>query len=367
MPDPISDAGSTSANSARYLDWNDGVLMAASLDDVPVSLVPIRLLAQSNSIRREGEDPAHIQMLAETETSLPPIVVHHTTMRVIDGMHRVRAAQLKGRTAIEARILDCDEETAFLLAVTSNVAHGLTLCNADRKTAAGRMLASHPEWSDRIVATATGLSARTVAAVRIDCSTADAPQSSTRLGKDGRARPLDSAESRRLAAEMLRENPKAGLREIARATGLSPATVSDVRQRANRGEDPVPDRYRRRSDDSSSGRVAAGRRRSSRAMQQTVDLDVLLAKLRNDPALRYNESGRQTLRWLYQHAVGVDSFQELVSNLPDHWSEVVAEFAASCAQSWDSLAESLSQDVWQPPNGVVDPRLGPQAGAVTQL
>jgi ParB-like chromosome segregation protein Spo0J len=342
MPDPIDDIRSRDLHRRSYLDWVNGVPTMTSMEDIPAGLVPIRLLAQGNSVRQAGEDPAHTQMLAETETSLPPIIVHRATMRVIDGMHRVRAALLNGRTAIEARILDCDEETAFLLAVASNIGHGLTLSSADRKAAAGRMITNHPDWSDRAVAAATGLSARTVAAVRGACSTAGTPQSNSRLGKDGRTRPLDSADSRRRAAELMRQNPDAGLREIARATGLSPATVSDVRQRAERGEDPVPDRYRQRHNDAP-GKPALGakRRVTPQSTQTAADPEVLLAKLRNDPALRYNESGRQMLRWLYQHAIQPDGFQDLVSNLPEHWSEVVAEFALSSAQAWRALAERL--------------------------
>ncbi|WP_083889855.1 ParB/RepB/Spo0J family partition protein [Nocardia pneumoniae] len=350
MSEPICEFHTPEVARAPYVRWVDGVPRVISIESVPISLVPIKLLAYGNSVRQAGEDAAHTQMLAETETTLPPIVVHRGTMRVIDGMHRVRAALLNGRTAIEARILDCDEDEAFLLAVAANIRHGLTLSSADRKAAAGRMITQHPDWSDRAVAAATGLSAKTVSTVRAACSTAGESQLNSRVGKDGRLRPLDSTASRRRAAELLQENPDAGLREIARATGLSPATVADVRQRALRGEDPVPDRYRRRMEVQADKPVPTIKRSISMA-NTAADPDVLLAKLRNDPALRYNEAGRQTLRWLYQHMVDSGSCHDVASNLPGHWSEVVAELALSCAQTWRSLAERLYDDARRSADG----------------
>ncbi|MGW5918431.1 ParB/RepB/Spo0J family partition protein [Nocardia fluminea] len=342
MRDPISDLHSHEANEDSYVQWVDGMPSLAPIDDVPISLVPIKLLKYGNSVRQAGEDPGHTQVLAETEANLPPITVHGGSMRVIDGMHRVRAALLNGRTAIEARILNCDDDIAFMHAVAANIRHGLTLSGADRKAAAARMILVHPDWSDRAVAAATGLSAKTVSVVRAACSTADAVQLNSRIGKDGRLRPLDSAAARRRAAELLRQNPDAGLREVARATGLSPATVSDVRKRTDRGEDPVPERYRHRAGSRPATPAVVGKRSAA----GFPDPDVLLAKLRNDPALRYNETGRQTLRWLYQHAVDPDSGEDLVSNLPEHWSEVVAELALSYAQTWKALAERLYDDAY---------------------
>ncbi|MEV7203411.1 winged helix-turn-helix domain-containing protein [Streptomyces griseoluteus] len=67
-----------------------------------------------------------------------------------------------------------------------------------------------------------------------------------RVGRDGRARAVGegSARAREVACRLLREEPGASLREIARRAGLSPATVADVRDRLRRGEDPLPPRQR---------------------------------------------------------------------------------------------------------------------------
>src|SRR4029078_7378388 len=97
-------------------------------------------------------------------------------MRVIDGMHRVRAALLNGRTRIDARLLDCDEGAAFVFAVKTNVKHGLPLSPSDRAAAAARIIAIHPHWSDRAVAAATALSDKTISPIPAR-STADGPLS----------------------------------------------------------------------------------------------------------------------------------------------------------------------------------------------
>ena len=42
-------------------------------------------------------------------------------MRVIDGMHRLRAAILNGRSSIEVEFFDGSDEEAFIRAVEQNV------------------------------------------------------------------------------------------------------------------------------------------------------------------------------------------------------------------------------------------------------
>jgi ParB-like chromosome segregation protein Spo0J len=308
----------------------------------PVATVRINSLVFGDSPRLSGENPEHTHMLAETDSELPPITVHRPTMRVVDGMHRVQAALLNGKEEIEARLVDCDEETAFVLAVQANIAHGLPLSQTDRKAAAARIIASYPHWSDRAVAASTGLSDKTISRIR---STAEIPQSNTRLGRDGRRRPLSTEAKRRQAAAMINETPEAGLREVARATGLSPATVRDVRQRMDRAEDPVPQRYRptQRPDSSAPTRLMHKSGSRGRSSESQPNPHALLAKLRNDPSLRFNESGRRTLRWLHQHAMRIETWENQGLDVPDHCASVVADLARSCAEAWTMLAEQLEQ------------------------
>jgi ParB-like nuclease domain len=164
-------------------------------DSQAAVLVDVGLLLAADSPRLEGESLAHACMLAGLGAALPPIVVHRDTMRVIDGMHRLRAAVLRGDANIEARFFDGTAEAAFIAGVEANIAHGLPLSVADREAAAGRILGSHPKWSDRAVVASAGLDARTVGAIRR--ATEDLPQLDRRVGRDGRVRPLDVAAGRR--------------------------------------------------------------------------------------------------------------------------------------------------------------------------
>jgi ParB-like nuclease domain len=188
---------------------DEAVPSASWVDSHPVTSVRIDSLLLADSPRLSGEDDKHVRLLAEAGDTLPPIIVHRPTMRVIDGTHRVRAALLNGRNMIRARVLDCDDAVAFVLAVQANVTHGLPLSRSDRAAAARRIIANHPEWSDRAVAAATALSDKTVSRIRRR-STAETPQSNMRLGRDGRMRPLSSGHRRQQAAAMIHDGPTQG-------------------------------------------------------------------------------------------------------------------------------------------------------------
>ena len=161
-----------------------------------VARVAIAELGPADSPRRGGEDLGHVRLLAESGADLPPILVHRQTMRVIDGMHRLRAARLRGEPDIEVTYYDGDDAGAFIEAVRANVTHGLPLTLADRRAAALRILAANPEMSDRMVAGLTGLSPKTVGAARRSVGR-QLPGSAYRLGQDGRWRPSRSAPRRR--------------------------------------------------------------------------------------------------------------------------------------------------------------------------
>ncbi|HEY1620466.1 MAG TPA: ParB/RepB/Spo0J family partition protein, partial [Streptosporangiaceae bacterium] len=123
--------------------------------------VPVAALLVGDSPRLQGESNEHIRMLAATDAQLPPILVHRPTMQVVDGMHRLRAALLRGQPTISVRFLDGSAEDAFISAVQANIEHGLPLTLADREAAADRIIATHPWRSDRWIATVTGLAAST--------------------------------------------------------------------------------------------------------------------------------------------------------------------------------------------------------------
>ena len=186
----------------------------------------------------------HVQVLAGAPTELPPILVHRSTMQVVDGYHRVQAALLNGATKIRARFFDGSEAEAFVEAVRQNVAHGLPLSLADRKTAAARLIASHPSYSNRAIARTTGLSDGTVRSLRT-FETVDGGDGACR-GLDGRVRPSTTAEGRIRAHKLIQSNPDVPLRTVANRAGISLGTAHDVRKRLQRGDDPVPPHQRQR-------------------------------------------------------------------------------------------------------------------------
>lgn len=149
--------------------------------------VAVDSILDADSPRLAGEDIEHIRILAETDTPLPPILVHRQTMRVIDGMHRLRAAVLCGTETIPVRFFEGGDDEAFVLAVKENISHGLPLTTADRAVAAERILRSHAHWSDRAIAAVAGISPKTAGVIRTRIS-AGVPELRSRIGRDGSGR-----------------------------------------------------------------------------------------------------------------------------------------------------------------------------------
>ena len=195
---------------------SDGI---PDIHDLPVVEVPVDSLSWGYSPRIEGHDEENVRILAQLDHPWPPLLVHRQSYRVIDGMHRLMAARLRGDKTIEVRLHECDEADAFVLAVRANVAHGLPLSLRDRKAAARRIIESRPEWSDRRISTVAGLSDKTVAVIRRESRLAEAGGEAggdvRRIGSDGRSRPVDAASRRATVTQLLATNPSSSLRHIA--------------------------------------------------------------------------------------------------------------------------------------------------------
>lgn len=349
--------------------------------------VSIMSLKTGASPRLAGESIDHVQMLADLGIKLPPILVHRSSMCIIDGMHRVRAAVLRGQDTIEARFIDCDEAEIFVVAVQANIKHGLPLSLADREAAAVRLLGARPQWSDRLVASTVGLSHKTVGTLRARMTGED-PHLDSRTGRDGRIRPLSTALGRRAAADLIRKDPTKSLREIAKTTGVSVGTVRDVRARLEQGLDPVPGgqrtvtpvtapaaesaQHEEETRASAPGSARTGGLADSAAAAEprlcTKDAGLILQKLGKDPSLRFSEKGRLVIRLLHTCIICIEKLHVLAYQIPSHRAATVAELARVNADSWSNLARRLEHvrpedeaSLPNPPETIADPHRVPEA------
>ncbi|MFI5780489.1 transcriptional regulator [Nocardia sp. NPDC051570] len=297
--------------------------------------VQIRLdtLALADSPRLAGADFVHIRALAEVEETLPPILVHRPSMRVIDGAHRVGAARLRGAQTIAAQFFDGSETEAFILAVQMNITHGLPLSLADRKAAASRIIRDCPQWSDRAIGVATGLSHKTIGALRR--STGIDTQSNIRIGRDGRPHSPDRADGRRIASELIARSPGIPLREVAKAAGVSLGTAHDVRQRLRRGDDPIP------GPRPPANRTPAPPRSAERV--QIKDARLVIHRLKSDPSLRFTEAGRALLRRLELYAMANTALEGMIDALPAHAISLIVQLAYVFSEDWRRFAAHLEQ------------------------
>jgi len=301
--------------------------------DIPSSdtvLIPLEsLMPALHYPRLGGIDNDHVRVLAESSMPLPPILVQRS-MRVIDGLHRVYATRLRGKSHIEAVVLDESDTYAYVRSLTANIAHGLPLTLRDRKAAAQRLLRIYPDKSDRAVARLVGLSGKTIGALRQSLD--DLPQPAARMGQDGRVRPADSTERRRLAAKIMAEHPGTSLREIAGVTGLSASTVSTIRRHLR-----------------SSGSTGTAVERRSHPERVDIigpdpDPHQTLSDLMRDPSLRYTDVGRTLLRWLHRHPV-IDgqSWQDLISAIPPHCLPAMVRLSRRFANYWQEFAQHAEE------------------------
>lgn len=293
----------------------------------PVATIPINRLSILDSPRLLGLSEGYVRTLASLDTPAPPIVVHRETMNVIDGRHRVCAAERRGRESIRAQFFEGRSEDAFVLAVELNSRNALPLSRADRTTAAERIIISHPEWSDRRIAAVAGLAARTVANLRGQyCPTDDLPQLDSRVGRDGRIRPIDVGQRRETAARILAEDPQASLRSVARQSGLSPSTVADVRNRL--GAEPHS--------------VARERNTPAQRGGSPSNSAALLRQLRDDPSMQ-SERGRMMLRLMGLTNTLPALSESVLQFVPSHCAATVAVVARRCADAWAMFADQIDR------------------------
>jgi ParB-like chromosome segregation protein Spo0J len=292
--------------------------------------LPIDDVRVGPSLREEGLDPGHVATLAELAGAWPPILVRREDRSVVDGQHRVAAARRLDLRSLQVTWFDGSAEDAFVEFVRCNVGHGLPLGLSERRSAATRILRSHPERSDRGIASVCGVSPKTVARLRADlASTAPLDLPSRRVGRDGRVRPVDPAQLRARITEELERRPDASLRAIAAAVGSSPETVRSVRGKLRAvGGQPAP------------------------AAQETTDTEATVLglltrsgraghRLEGDCAFSGREHGTEFVKWFDAMTVDPADLWTHVGTVPRSRIYEVADEARRRAGFWSSFADSL--------------------------
>jgi ParB-like chromosome segregation protein Spo0J len=273
--------------------------------------LPVDKLRFGLSPRMEATDAQHVAALAEVLSDVPPILVQASTMRVIDGVHRVLAARSIGQTTIRAVIFEGDEIAAHIEAVHRNVRHGKPLTLTEREAAATKFLELVPEWSDRRIATVSGISPKTVARLR-ERATVDSAQMRARVGRDGRVRAVDSTEVRRRVVEAVTADPAASNRAIARRARASQATVRDVRDRLARGEN---------------GLLSAGEPRRKRTAAAETDAPTVVPG--------------EFAGWFAARGIEDADWQPYVDAIPISRVYEVADACRRRSESWRAFATAL--------------------------
>jgi hypothetical protein len=155
---------------------------------------------------------------------------------------------------------------------------------------------------------------------------------------------------------------------VARAAGISPATVLDVRKRLERGESPVPGKpaaHAGQASAASTGTTAGNEVACGGASAQTDGGDAVPAsplhskpgvaaqdvvpsgpaatveKLLRDPSLRNNERGKGMLRLLHVNAVGAEQLPDAAAAVPPHCVGIVVQLARQYAKMWQDFAKEL--------------------------
>ncbi|MEU5689595.1 ParB/RepB/Spo0J family partition protein [Streptomyces venezuelae] len=336
------------------------------IEKTPAQELPVHALSPGLHLRQGGINAAYLHLLVEasSRSPLPPVLVQKDGWRIIDGLHRLEAAKLRGDHSIQARLVDCTDAEALVLAMKANSSHGLPLSRADRVGGAERVLTAHPEWSDRAIASVTGLSAKTIAVLR-ERSACATPPGGQRLGLDGKLRSVGAGEGRRRAAAYIHAHPEATLREVARETEVSLGTVHDVSARLRRGVSPERNGLRGpgarltlhpadRPEDAPQAPHPPARpgpppaadepapRRAVPAPAETPPAwETVAAKVAGDPCVRYTAGGKEFLQWMALHAGDPDGWRELVNAVPAHWVGVIAPIAENVGREWSLFAERL--------------------------
>lgn len=294
-------------------------------------------------VRRERVDIDHVERLTLVLDDCPPIVVQAETGAVLDGFHRWNAATRLGRSVIRAVIVECVDAEALELAVKANLAHGLPLTLAERKSVA-RQLAETTDWSDRRIGDSCGISHDTVASTRPrptggnrQLDTPPAPTApAKRKGKDDRDRPVDEAaqrEQREKIAALITSKPNLSDREIALRTKSSPTTVGKVRAALAAGESPIPHKLSAVPDAEPTTDVSVG---------EAVNFFPNKGQWVKHPASKATNASREFARWMdANYPSDKVDVGDIIAACPAALQAGAIDAAKCAAEFWSQIAKAL--------------------------
>jgi len=292
-----------------------------------ITQVEVDHLRPGPRLRVGGIKPDHLDVLVQSGGNWPPIVVRREDNTIIDGCYRYLAAQRLGHSHMDCIYYDGGSDEAFMEALRRNLHHGLPLSLKERESAARTVLAFHPEWSDRRLSEACGLSPGTVGQLR--SSLGHSPDQNghlnTRWGRDGKRYHADLGALRQRISTAIREKPEGSLRSIAQATGTSPATVRAVK-----------------------ARLAESDRADSKSSVEPATAPSLSSSTRiTDAALLSTREGTSFAKWFERTSID-EEWRDLAQGIPVSRIYEVADEARRRAQHWLVLASWLETRATRP-------------------
>lgn len=141
---------------------------------------------------RDRLDQDTVDRYMDSYDRLPPVTVYLIDGRwlLADGIHRHAAAVTLGKRSIQAEVRHGTFEEALDYVAGANLFHGLPLSRTERRRAIEVKLRIHHERSDRHLAEEMGVGRELVAKLRRTLiEGGQIPNSSTRLGADGKTYP----------------------------------------------------------------------------------------------------------------------------------------------------------------------------------
>jgi hypothetical protein len=297
---------------------------SARADDI--CEVELMRLRSGMSPRLGEQDLDHAHALAYQFDKCPPILVERTTMTVIDGVHRMLAARILGRRTIAVIFFDGTHEQALAEAVSSNIAHGKPLTLAEREHAAVAFLRLQIAWSDRRIASTCGLSDKTVG--RLRKTTADVPQISERLGRDGRRRHIGPTRLRTDISVVTGVQPNANPDEVAEAPSMA-TTFRDLQEHITKGEHLPRPSDSEKTTDRFGGNARPDRRNNS------------LRPWGEDRALLAMPNGASFTAWMDQREISSEDWELCLEQIPLGRLAQLADDARARAAEWAKFSAAL--------------------------